>query len=69
MDLCPICHRPAPQRRQVGGDPASSCAPFCSTRCRQIDLGQWLDGAYRVPIAEDSEVESQSMMTLAEDEA
>jgi endogenous inhibitor of DNA gyrase (YacG/DUF329 family) len=28
--------------------------PFCSKRCRLLDLGQWLDEGYRVP-AEGSE--------------
>ncbi len=23
--------------------------PFCSDRCRLIDLGRWIDGAYAVP--------------------
>jgi endogenous inhibitor of DNA gyrase (YacG/DUF329 family) len=23
--------------------------PFCSERCKLRDLGQWLDGTYRVP--------------------
>ena len=23
--------------------------PFCSARCRKIDLGRWLDGKYRIP--------------------
>jgi endogenous inhibitor of DNA gyrase (YacG/DUF329 family) len=23
--------------------------PFCSDRCRQIDLGRWLGEAYRIP--------------------
>ncbi|MEM6790879.1 MAG: DNA gyrase inhibitor YacG [Myxococcota bacterium] len=23
--------------------------PFCSLRCRQLDLGRWLDGSYRIP--------------------
>jgi uncharacterized protein len=23
--------------------------PFCSERCRTIDLGRWLTGRYRVP--------------------
>ena len=28
--------------------------PFCSERCRKIDLGRWADGAYKVsrPIEE-----------------
>jgi endogenous inhibitor of DNA gyrase (YacG/DUF329 family) len=36
---CPICGKPAsPEHR-----------PFCSQRCRDIDLGRWLKGAYAVP--------------------
>lgn len=23
--------------------------PFCSERCRLIDLGRWIDGAYAIP--------------------
>lgn len=23
--------------------------PFCSDRCRMVDLGRWLDGAYTIP--------------------
>jgi endogenous inhibitor of DNA gyrase (YacG/DUF329 family) len=23
--------------------------PFCSPRCRKIDLGRWLDGRYAIP--------------------
>jgi uncharacterized protein len=29
--------------------------PFCSERCRLVDLGDWLDGAYHVPAVEDEE--------------
>jgi endogenous inhibitor of DNA gyrase (YacG/DUF329 family) len=28
--------------------------PFCSERCKTIDLGRWLSGTYRLP-AEDQE--------------
>jgi len=28
--------------------------PFCSERCRLIDLGAWLDGRYRVALGEPS---------------
>jgi endogenous inhibitor of DNA gyrase (YacG/DUF329 family) len=32
--------------------------PFCSERCKLLDLARWADGAYRVPgAAEDSESE------------
>jgi endogenous inhibitor of DNA gyrase (YacG/DUF329 family) len=27
--------------------------PFCSERCRLIDLGQWLDAEYRIPSRQD----------------
>ena len=23
--------------------------PFCSARCRLVDLGRWIDGAYTIP--------------------
>jgi hypothetical protein len=39
---CPICNRPAPPRSE------NAAAPFCSARCKQIDLGNWLSNAYRV---------------------
>jgi len=35
---CPICKSALPE-------PAVA-TPFCSERCRVIDLGQWLDGRY-----------------------
>jgi endogenous inhibitor of DNA gyrase (YacG/DUF329 family) len=38
---CPIC------RRGVEADAPSR--PFCSPRCKLVDLGNWLDGSYRVP--------------------
>jgi endogenous inhibitor of DNA gyrase (YacG/DUF329 family) len=26
-----------------------SAFPFCSDRCRMVDLGRWLTGQYRIP--------------------
>jgi endogenous inhibitor of DNA gyrase (YacG/DUF329 family) len=37
---CPICQTPV--------EPASEHAPFCSKRCKQIDLGKWLGGHYTI---------------------
>ncbi|HEY0710011.1 MAG TPA: DNA gyrase inhibitor YacG [Polyangia bacterium] len=37
---CPICKRPVPAA-------AEAPRPFCSQRCRTIDLGSWLTEAYR----------------------
>lgn len=39
---CPVCGKPA--------DP--NFKPFCSQRCRQVDLNRWLSGTYRIPDAE-----------------
>jgi uncharacterized protein len=47
---CPICERQF--------DPAASRAmPFCSDRCRQIDLGRWLREVYAVPVERDPDEE------------
>ena len=39
---CPICGKPA--------DPKTK--PFCSVRCRQVDLNRWLSEAYHIPGSE-----------------
>jgi uncharacterized protein len=39
---CPVCHKPAPRA-------LNRAAPFCSVRCRLLDLGRWFDGGYRIP--------------------
>ena len=36
---CPECGKPA--------NPAT--APFCSPRCRDVDLNRWLSGKYVIP--------------------
>jgi len=40
---CPNCGKPA------APGPENKSAPFCSPRCRQVDLGRWLGEEYRVP--------------------
>lgn len=50
---CPICKAPV-REPAAPRDPASKSAfPFCSERCRLIDLGRWLDGKYQVPVVEE----------------
>jgi len=36
----------------------SNYKPFCSERCKLIDLGAWADGSYSIP-AEDSPMSEQ----------
>jgi len=49
---CPICHREVL--------PSSPDFPFCSERCRLIDLGNWAGGEYRIP-ASSREAEEAGM--------
>jgi endogenous inhibitor of DNA gyrase (YacG/DUF329 family) len=44
MVRCPHCGNPAEYK------PENSFRPFCSERCKLIDLGQWADESYRVPV-------------------
>ena len=32
--------------------PDNAFRPFCSERCRLIDLGQWATDGYRIPVEE-----------------
>jgi endogenous inhibitor of DNA gyrase (YacG/DUF329 family) len=36
---CPECGKPA----------NTATAPFCSPRCRDVDLNRWLSGRYVIP--------------------
>jgi endogenous inhibitor of DNA gyrase (YacG/DUF329 family) len=44
---CPICGKPA----------TVEARPFCSPRCRQVDLNRWLTGAYAIPVVEEDGAE------------
>jgi endogenous inhibitor of DNA gyrase (YacG/DUF329 family) len=46
---CPICGRPASDQTR----------PFCSARCRDVDLHRWLSGHYVVPGSENDEEEQK----------
>lgn len=53
---------------QCGGDaqwsPANPWRPFCSERCKQIDLGCWASDSYRIPVQE-GESDPESAPPLA----
>jgi endogenous inhibitor of DNA gyrase (YacG/DUF329 family) len=42
---CPICGKPA----------SEASRPFCSERCRDVDLNRWLSNSYAIPAAKDDE--------------
>jgi len=47
---CPIC-------RTVFDADHSKALPFCSPRCRQIDLNRWLGETYSLPVEPEVEPE------------
>lgn len=49
---CPTCGEP------VEWGPQSPWRPFCSERCRLIDLGEWASGNRAIPV-EPAETESE----------
>jgi endogenous inhibitor of DNA gyrase (YacG/DUF329 family) len=52
--ICPICDQPFETER-------TATTPFCSDRCRLIDLSRWINEEYGLPVerAEDPSHESQ----------
>lgn len=40
---CPTCGKPE----------TAKARPFCSDRCRDVDLNRWLTGAYAIPAVEE----------------
>ncbi len=47
---CPQCGKDV-----VWNSETSPSRPFCSERCKLIDLGQWASESYSIPIAEQSD--------------
>ena len=45
--LCPICGKPQQETTR----------PFCSSRCRDVDLNRWLSGSYVVPGSDNDDEE------------
>jgi len=43
---CPTCGA------RVSWTPESKFRPFCSERCKTIDLGAWANESYRIPVVE-----------------
>ncbi len=46
---CPICRRVLAEAPDDFGP-----RPFCSTRCKLVDLGNWLNESYRLPVSRDA---------------
>jgi uncharacterized protein len=52
---CPICRKPT-------NSEANSDFPFCSERCRLLDLGNWASEKYKIssPVFDESELEDEN---------
>ncbi len=48
---CPICGRLAVKRFD----------PFCSERCKDVDLGRWLTESYRIPTEDEPDDEDGAL--------
>ena len=48
---CPICGKPHDPKMR----------PFCSKRCKDLDLARWLKGDYSIPGAKTGEVDEPDL--------
>lgn len=61
---CPICKNTVQEK----SDPNQrSYFPFCSERCKLIDLGRWLDGKYQIPAVDSEESDTESTREIADE--
>jgi endogenous inhibitor of DNA gyrase (YacG/DUF329 family) len=58
---CPICKKPAKT--------SDADFPFCSERCRLIDLGKWASGGYVISSPVDDAEEAVRQDTLDDEDA
>ncbi|PYC46443.1 DNA gyrase inhibitor YacG [Litorivita pollutaquae] len=59
---CPICGRKSTE----------ACRPFCSDRCKDVDLARWFTGGYAVPSQDPDDIEEaieQAMRAAEETES
>ena len=49
--ICPTCGKETTWKTEPLG-------PFCSERCRMIDLGKWVGGEYKI-LGEKAEIEKE----------
>ena len=55
---CPECGRPS----------ARDTYPFCSKRCKDVDLNRWLSGAYVIPGRPEEDDENAAPETSRSDD-
>jgi endogenous inhibitor of DNA gyrase (YacG/DUF329 family) len=60
MPKCPSCEKPVAARA------VNPEFPFCSDRCKLLDLGKWLGEAYRIPAQRADEEDDELPSTARE---
>jgi endogenous inhibitor of DNA gyrase (YacG/DUF329 family) len=50
--ICPICKNATTWEE-------NPWRPFCSERCKLIDLGKWVTEEYKIPVKTEEETEEQ----------
>ena len=56
---CPICKKNTSETQNT-----NIYMPFCSNRCKQVDLGNWFNEVYSIPKEELSEDELEVLSQL-----
>jgi endogenous inhibitor of DNA gyrase (YacG/DUF329 family) len=46
---CSVCGKPVDDKFK----------PFCSARCRDVDLNRWLSGVYAIPATEETDEDGE----------
>jgi len=59
--FCPTC-------KQQFDSEQSPALPFCSPRCRLIDLGRWLKEEHALPVVPDPEEDEEAESQWPDDE-
>lgn len=57
--ICPTCKHPL-KKASEGSSGLPRFFPFCSERCKLIDLGAWFDADYRIPAKPDEDSEESA---------
>ena len=55
MASCPVCSKPT----------TPDFKPFCSDRCKPVDLNKWFTGSYAVPAVELDDVDEETLEAAA----
>lgn len=54
MGHCPQCRKPSVIA------PSNPWRPFCSERCKLVDLGDWMSGRFAIPVEEPDGFEDET---------